>query len=103
WINGNNGIVEKISVKHRLDNSDLIMIGSFYFKQNSILIKAINDIFENNIQTNGEFFIDNVFELLIKDHKISYVEVSEYFSFGTPEEYKESRYWFENNNKEILL
>ncbi|EAC1840257.1 glycosyl transferase family 2 [Campylobacter lari] len=103
WINGNNGIAEKISVKHRLDNSDLIMVGSFYFKQNSILIKAINDIFENNIQTNGEFFIDNVFELLIKDHKISYVEVGEYFSFGTPEEYKESRYWFENNNKEILL
>ncbi|RQD66648.1 glycosyl transferase family 2 [Campylobacter hepaticus] len=95
WVNGNNGIVEKISVKHRLNNSDFIMIGSFYFKQNSILIKAINDIFKNNIQSNGEFFIDNVFELLIKDYKIAYAEVNGYFSFGTPEEYKESKYWFD--------
>lgn len=103
WVNGNNNIVEKISVKHRLDNSDFIMIGSFYFKQNSILVKVINDIFENNIQTNGEFFIDNVFELLIKNHKIFYVEVDGYFSFGTPEEYKENKYWFKNKNKEILV
>lgn len=97
WISGIDNNVKKVSVKRRLDNSDLIMIGSFYFKQNSVLIKAIDDIFEKNIQTNGEFFIDNVFELLLNCYNIVYIEVDGYFSFGTPKEYEESKYWFKND------
>ncbi|EAL5903369.1 glycosyl transferase family 2 [Campylobacter lari] len=98
WVSGVDNIVKTVSVKSRLDNSDLIMIGSFYFKQNSILIEAIDDIFENNIQTNGEFFIDNIFELLLNRYKVIYIEVDGYLSFGTPSEYKESKYWFQNNS-----
>lgn len=97
WIKGKNNLVEKISVKYRLDDSNFIMIGSFYFKYNFLLINYIEKIFKDNVNTNGEFFIDNVFSLLIKDYKIAYIIVENYYSFGTPEEYKENKYWFENN------
>ncbi|AJC87298.1 sugar phosphate nucleotidyltransferase [Campylobacter insulaenigrae] len=95
WIIGEHGVVEKISVKYRLDDSNLVMIGSFYFKQNLILMEAIEKIFKDNICTNGEFFIDNVFELLINSYNICYVVVDNYFSYGTPDEYLENKYWFD--------
>ncbi|HEF9848759.1 TPA: NTP transferase domain-containing protein [Campylobacter coli] len=95
WVDGKDGKVDTISVKNRSNDTDLVMIGSFYFKENSLLLEYINKIFQEDIKTNGEFYIDNVFELLIKTHKIGYIIVNNYFSFGTPEEYLENKYWFE--------
>ncbi|MBZ7955604.1 sugar phosphate nucleotidyltransferase [Campylobacter molothri] len=96
WIKGKNNLVEKISVKYRSDDSNFVMIGSFYFKNNSLLISYIEKIFKDNINTSGEFFIDNVFNLIIKNYKIAYAIVENYFSFGTPEEYAESVYWLKD-------
>ncbi|EDO9207052.1 NTP transferase domain-containing protein [Campylobacter coli] len=95
WVDGKDGKVDTISVKNRSNDTDLVMIGSFYFKENSLLLEYINKIFQEDIKTNGEFYIDNVFELLIKTHKVGYIIVNNYFSFGTPEEYLENKYWFE--------
>ncbi|EQA8194476.1 sugar phosphate nucleotidyltransferase [Campylobacter coli] len=95
WVDGKDGKVDTISVKNRSNDTDLVMIGSFYFKENSLLLEYINKIFQEDIKTNGEFYIDNVFELLIKTHKVGYIIVNNYFSFGIPEEYLENKYWFE--------
>ncbi|EAL1245871.1 glycosyl transferase family 2, partial [Campylobacter coli] len=95
WVDGKDGKVDTISVKNRSNDTDLVMIGSFYFKENSLLLEYINKIFQEDIKTNGEFYIDNVFKLLIKTHKVGYIIVNNYFSFGTPEEYLENKYWFE--------
>ncbi|MBZ7933491.1 NTP transferase domain-containing protein [Campylobacter sp. RM10543] len=96
WITGKEGLVEIVSVKHRLDSSNFIMIGSFYFRDNLLLLKYIKRIFNENVNTNGEFFIDNVFELLMKEYKVGYFVIKNYFSFGTPDEYLENSYWFNN-------
>ncbi|EFU2398558.1 NTP transferase domain-containing protein [Campylobacter coli] len=94
WVDGKDGKVDTISVKNRSNDTDLVMIGSFYFKENSLLLEYINKIFQEDIKTNGEFYIDNVFELLIKTHKVGYIIVNNYFSFGTPDEYLENKYWY---------
>ncbi|EAW0606713.1 glycosyl transferase family 2 [Campylobacter lari] len=94
WIDGKDNKIDNIFIKNRSNGANLIMIGSFYFKENSLLLEYINKIFQEDIKTNGEFYIDNVFELLIKTHNIGYMIVDNYFSFGTPEEYMENKYWF---------
>ncbi|EAI4099260.1 glycosyl transferase family 2 [Campylobacter jejuni] len=94
WIEGEDNKIDNIFVKNRSNEANLIMIGSFYFKENSLLLEYIDKIFQKNIKTNGEFYIDNIFELLIKKYKIGYVIVDNYFSFGTPEEYLENKYWY---------
>ncbi|MCV3457693.1 sugar phosphate nucleotidyltransferase [Campylobacter sp. CNRCH_2016_0050h] len=107
WVDGENNKIDNIFVKNRSNDANLVMIGSFYFKENSLLLEYINKIFQEDIKTNGEFYIDNVFELLIKTHKIGYIIVDNYFSFGTPDEYLENKYWFckinikENNGNRI--
>ncbi|HHE0851022.1 NTP transferase domain-containing protein [Campylobacter jejuni] len=93
WVDGENNKIDSIFVKNRSNDANLVMIGSFYFKANSLLLEYINKIFQEDIKTNGEFYIDNVFELLIKTHKVGYVIVSNYFSYGTPDEYMENKYW----------
>ncbi|HEB7548243.1 TPA: glycosyl transferase family 2, partial [Campylobacter coli] len=98
WVDGKNGKVDAISVKNRSNDTDLVMIGSFYFKENSLLLEYINKIFQEDIKTNSEFYIDNVFELLIKTRKVGYIIVDNYFSFGAPEEYLENKYWYNISN-----
>ncbi|EGB2363690.1 NTP transferase domain-containing protein [Campylobacter jejuni] len=93
WVDGENNKIDNIFVKNRSNDANLVMIGSFYFKENSLLLEYINKIFQEDIKTNGEFYIDNVFELLIKTHKVGYVIVSNYFSYGIPDEYLENKYW----------
>lgn len=93
WVDGENNKIDNIFVKNRSNDANLVMIGSFYFKANSLLLEYINKIFQEDIKTNGEFYIDNVFELLIKTHKVGYVIVGNYFSYGTPDEYMENKYW----------
>ncbi|HAA1524316.1 TPA_asm: glycosyl transferase family 2 [Campylobacter jejuni] len=93
WVDGENNKIDNIFVKNRSNDANLVMIGSFYFKANSLLLEYINKIFQEDIKTNGEFYIDNVFELLIKTHKVGYVIVNNYFSYGTPDEYLENKYW----------
>ncbi len=93
WVDGENNKIDSIFVKNRSNDANLVMIGSFYFKANSLLLEYINKIFQEDIKTNGEFYIDNVFDLLIKTHKVGYVIVSNYFSYGTPDEYMENKYW----------
>lgn len=97
WVDGEDNKIDNIFVKNRSNNANLIMIGSFYFKENSLLLEYINKIFQEDVKTNGEFYIDNVFELLIKTHKVGYVIVDNYFSYGTPDEYLENKYWFKDN------
>ncbi|EBD1778245.1 glycosyl transferase family 2 [Campylobacter jejuni] len=93
WIEGEDNKINNIFVKNRFNDANLVMIGSFYFKENSLLLEYIDKIFQEDVKTNGEFYIDNVFELLIKKHKIGYVIVDNYFSYGDPEEYLENKYW----------
>lgn len=94
WINGDEkGFVNEICVKHRAKNSDLIMIGSFYFKDNQTLISYIQEMFDKDMKVNGEFFIDSIFNLMLGKCKICYTLLDNYFSFGTPDEYLENSYW----------
>lgn len=94
WIEGKGGTVTGVYVKQRLNDSHLIMIGSFYFRDNQTLITHIREMFEKEVKVNGEFYIDSVFDLMLSRYKIYYIVLENYFSYGTPSEYLENSYWW---------
>ncbi|EOH4774762.1 sugar phosphate nucleotidyltransferase, partial [Campylobacter jejuni] len=42
WVDGENNKIDNIFVKNRSNDANLVMIGSFYFKENSLLLEYIN-------------------------------------------------------------
>ncbi|EFT0283401.1 NTP transferase domain-containing protein, partial [Campylobacter jejuni] len=49
WVDGENNKIDNIFVKNRSNDANLVMIGSFYFKENSLLLEYINKIFQEDI------------------------------------------------------
>ncbi|EOH4399153.1 sugar phosphate nucleotidyltransferase, partial [Campylobacter jejuni] len=49
WVDGENNKIDNIFVKNRSNDANLVMIGSFYFKANSLLLEYINKIFQEDI------------------------------------------------------
>ncbi|MGM9225654.1 sugar phosphate nucleotidyltransferase, partial [Campylobacter jejuni] len=49
WVDGENNKIDSIFVKNRSNDANLVMIGSFYFKANSLLLEYINKIFQEDI------------------------------------------------------
>lgn len=100
WVSGNNNIITNISIKEKQKNVEeqMILIGSFWVRKNSLLLENIEEIFHNKIMTNGEYYLDNAFKnMLSKKLKIYYLKLNKYFSFGTPDEYNDSKYWMDDN------
>lgn len=96
WVDGENEKIKSISIKERVSDTDKVLIGSFYVKDNKTLIKYIEKIFEEKFTVNGEYYLDTVFKRMVQDGmNVKYSYVSSYYSFGTPEEYRENKYWYE--------
>ena len=105
WVTGNiDEEVLTVDVKKPNDNvaisDQMVLIGSFYVKSNELLIKAIDDIMEQGLSTNGEYYLDNAFKYLLDNKEelgitVGYAKVDNYFSLGTPDEYNENKYWLE--------
>ena len=106
WVTGDEETDEVLTIDIKKPNDrvaitdQMVLIGSFYVKSNELLIEAIREIIDQNLQTNGEYYLDNAFKYLLdnKDElgiKVAYSELENYFSLGTPDEYKENKYWLE--------
>lgn len=97
WVGGSNNKIDDISIKETTDLSTMVLIGSFWVRENQELINAINKIFELEYTVNGEYYLDNAFKLLHDEgFNVKYVKLDNYLSFGTPNEYYENKYWYEN-------
>jgi hypothetical protein len=94
--------VKYISLKKPISSdiaNDLMVIGSFYFKDNNKTKTLLGDFLNTELQGINEYYIDDFINYLIRfEYKIAYSLVDGYFSFGTPSEFKESKYWLEYFN-----
>ena len=97
WVLGDNNIIEDIGIKEKLETSrdQMLLIGSFWVRENSFLLENINEIFEKELKVNNEYYLDSAFKNMLGKIKVNYIKIDKYFSFGTPEEYKESKYWLD--------
>jgi len=63
------------------------IVGTFYFKKARYFIDGVKKIYEDDIRSNGEFYIDNIFNTLT-DLDIKIFDVDKYHCWGTPEDLK---------------
>ena len=89
-----NGLVTEVAEKNPI--SDLATVGFYYWKHGSDFVKYANEMIENNIRVNSEFYVCPVFNQAIKDDKkIRTFNIDRMWGLGTPEDL---HYYLENKN-----
>ena len=88
-------------LKHDIKKSHVI-IGTFFFRKSKYFTYGLKELYEKNIRTNGEFYVDDVINVNIKQGlKIKVFEVDNYICWGTPDDYETYVYWQNFFNKNI--
>ena len=87
-----NGFVTEVAEKNPI--SDNATVGYYYWKHGSDFVKYANEMIEEDIRVNGEFYVCPVFNQAIEDGKqIRIKEVDGMWGLGTPEDL---HYYLEN-------
>ena len=92
--------IKYVSVKKPLEGAKHAIIGTMFFRKMSIFAEGLKEIYENNIRTNGEYYVDNLLNPLINSgYRVKVFEVDAYICWGTPADYKTYNYWYEHFSK----
>jgi HAD superfamily hydrolase (TIGR01509 family) len=90
-----NGLVTEVAEKNPI--SDIATVGYYYWKNGSDFVKYAEQMIENNIRVNNEFYVCPVFNQAIKDCKhIRTFNTAGMWGLGTPEDLK---YYLENHKQ----
>lgn len=85
-----NDSVTKLNYKKKISSkpmNDYAVTGAFTFKNKSDALILFEKLFKSKVMHNNEFYIDSIVNLLIKyKHKVSFIEIDKYQSFGVPED-----------------
>ena len=87
WVETDNGMLKKVHVKTPFFTNPFnehAIVGTFYFRKAKYFLDGLNKIYTNNITSNGEYYIDNIFNGL--DQKINVFGVDKYHCWGTPKD-----------------
>jgi NDP-sugar pyrophosphorylase family protein len=99
WLDvDNENYIKKVSIKKPFLNCEnkYAIIGTMLFKKGKYFLEGLQKIYDDNYRTNGEFYVDNMIEPLIKmGYKCKIFDVDNYLCWGTPNDYKTYNYWFE--------
>jgi len=79
--------------KHDIKKSHVI-IGTMFFRKAKYFMDGLKKNYDENIRTNGEFYVDDVINQNIKEGlKVKVFEVKNYICWGTPDDYETYVYW----------
>ena len=97
WLDvDNNNYIKRVSIKKPFENCEnkYAIIGTMLFKKAKYFKEGLELIYKDNLKTNGEFYVDNLIEPLIKKgYKAKIFDVTNYLCWGTPNDYKTYNYW----------
>lgn len=97
WLDvDSDGFIHDVSVKKPFYNkkNEYAIIGTMYFRKASYYMDGLKKIYEKNIRTNEEFYVDNMLKPMIDaGYKVKNFNVSNYICWGTPDDYKTYLYW----------
>ena len=81
----NDNIISKVAEKEVISNR--ATVGVYYWKKGSDYVKYANQMIDQNIRVNNEFYVCPVYNEALKDKKkIKAVDVDEMIGLGTPED-----------------
>jgi len=98
WIDIDNlNNVKKVSMKNPISGNpwdDYAVVGSFYFRNNSIFINALNKLYANKGTTNNEYYVDNLVNEIIREGLVvKMFPVEQFICWGTPDDLNVYKYW----------
>ncbi len=101
WMDvDHSGTVKQVSVKKYLEGAEHCIIGTMFFRKAGIFQEGFRAIQEANIRTNGEFYVDDMLNVLIqKGYTVKVFPVDAYICWGTPTDYEIYQYWYEHFSK----
>jgi hypothetical protein len=74
-----------------------------FFRKGQYFMDGLKANYDENIRTNGEFYVDDVLNQNIKSGlKVKVFEVKNYICWGTPNDYRTYTYWRDYFNKIYL-
>ena len=77
--------------------------GTYYFADSTQMLDAFQQIIEQNLNVNGEFYVSLVYKILLKLNKnIAVYELQHFMQWGTPEDVAEYNMWSQTF-KNILI
>jgi len=99
WLDvDSNNIIKQVSIKKPFVNCSNLyaIIGTMLFKKAQYFLEGLELIYSQDLKTNGEFYVDNMIEPLIKKgYTCKIFNVDNYLCWGTPNDYKTYNYWYE--------
>ncbi len=70
------------------------IIGTFFFRKASYFSEALKGLYDKDLRTNGEFYVDDVIQECINNGlRVVAFEVDHYLCWGTPNDYRTYNYW----------
>ena len=101
-VDENDNILE-VSVKNcKYDEPEKghAIIGTMFFRKKRYFSESLKKIYEKDIRTNGEFYVDNLLNDCIQAGlKVKQFCVTNYICWGTPNDYETFLYWQSYFNK----
>jgi len=104
WLDvDENNNIKHVSCKKFIYENPLTthaIIGTMFFRKGRYFMEGLQKNYNENIRTNGEFYVDDVLNQNIKDGlNVKVFEVENYICWGTPNDYKTYNYWNKYFNK----
>ena len=104
WLDvDENGFVKHVSCKNFIYEDPLTthaIVGTMFFRKCEYFTKGYGSNVNEDIRTNGEFYVDDVLNQNIKNGlKVKVFEVEHYICWGTPNDFRTYNYWEDYFNK----
>lgn len=90
-------IVKKVNVKEFKGSNPIeeyAIVGTMFFRNKNAYLEPLQQLYNKNKRTNGEFYIDNLLNEAIElEYKVKNFEIEKYICWGTPNDLKTYEYW----------
>ena len=97
YLRENNGYMSEIKEKVSFTDNraeEYASTGTYYFAKGRYVKEYFQKLMDREINTNGEYYVSLVYNLLVEDGLDVFIyEVENFLAWGTPEELEEYLYW----------